>query len=152
VNLEGYIAAYIDWSPWCRPRARVWLVGMADELTELVYKGPPAFAGLLAQMLREEGLSVSYGLPEETRDLDGPMPLATVVLGVTGPLAPGIWNAVNKFRAWATRRAVPVAVQGPAELEQSTEERLTTLDRLIEQGTITEEEHAEHRARILGEL
>jgi hypothetical protein len=34
----------------------------------------------------------------------------------------------------------------------STEDRLAMLDRLREQGTITEEEHAEHRARILGEL
>ncbi|MFL6044584.1 MAG: hypothetical protein ACJ72M_05640 [Propionibacteriaceae bacterium] len=130
---------------------------MADDVTELVYKGPPAFAGLLAQMLRDEGLSVSYGPPEENTDLentdlDGPMQLATVVLLVTGPLAPGIWKAIKKFKEWATKRAVPVAVQGPAELEQSTEERLATLDRLLKQGTITEEEHGEQRTRILGEL
>jgi hypothetical protein len=29
---------------------------------------------------------------------------------------------------------------------------LEMLDRLLKEGTITEEEHAEHRARILGEL
>jgi hypothetical protein len=74
------------------------------------------------------------------------------VLAVTGPIWPSMWGAVKRFRAWATRRAVPAAVHGPAELEQSTEERLATLDRLLEQGTITEEEHAEQRTRILGEL
>jgi hypothetical protein len=37
---------------------------MADEVTEVVYEGPAAFVGLLRQMLREEGLSVSYEPPE----------------------------------------------------------------------------------------
>jgi hypothetical protein len=125
---------------------------MADEVAELTYEGPAALVGLLAQMLREEGLSVSYEPPEEGRDLQEAATPATVVLAVTGPIWPSMWRAVKRFRAWATRRAVPAAVHGPAELEQSTEERLATLDRLLEQGTITEEEHAEQRTRILGEL
>jgi hypothetical protein len=126
--------------------------GMADEVTELVYKGPPAFVGLLAQMLREEGLSVSFEPPDETRDLDGVVGLAAVVLGVTGPLTPALWKGVKRFRAWASKQGAPVAIQGPAEIEESIEERLATLDRLREQGTITEDEHAEQRKRILDEL
>lgn len=124
---------------------------MADEVTELVYEGPAAFVGLLRQMLREEGLSVSYEPPEESRDIDGPT-LATIVLAVTGPLWPSIWNGVKRFRAWVSRRGIPASVSGPAELEQSTEERLATLDRLLEEGTITAEEHAEQRKRIQNEL
>jgi hypothetical protein len=34
----------------------------------------------------------------------------------------------------------------------STEDRLVLLDRLLEQGTITDEEHATQRKRILDEL
>jgi hypothetical protein len=125
---------------------------MADEITELVYEGPTAFVGLLRQMLREEGLTVSYEPPEEGRDLDGAAQLASVVLGVTGPLWPSIWRGVKRFRAFVSKRGIPATVQGPAELEQTTEERLATLERLLEEGTITAEEHAEQRRRILEEL
>jgi hypothetical protein len=59
---------------------------MADDVTELTYEGPPASAGRLAQILRDEGLTVSYAPPEETRHVD-PFALATVVLSVTGPVS-----------------------------------------------------------------
>jgi hypothetical protein len=78
------------------------------------------------------------------------MQIVTVVLAVTGPLWPAIWNGVKKFKA--SRLGQGAKISGPPELEMPTEERLAMLDRLREQGTISGEEHAEHRERILGEL
>jgi hypothetical protein len=110
---------------------------MADEVTELVYKGP--FGWVLAQMLREEGLSVSFEPPDETSDRDGVVGLAAVSVSfeppdetrdldgvvVTGPLTPALWKGVKRFRAWASKQGAPVAIQGLAEIEESIEERLT---------------------------
>ena len=122
---------------------------MADEVTRLTYEGPPAFVGLLAQIFREEGLSVHYDPPLETRDASGAIAIATVILAVTGPIVPAIWERVKRFRDGSRSR---VAIRGSSELEQTIEERLATVDRLLEQGTISEEEHAEQRARLLNEL
>jgi hypothetical protein len=127
-----------------------WLLGMANDVIELKYEGPAAFAGFFAQLLREEGLTVGYEPPEEPRDGTG-LALAALVFAITGPVPwPAIWNAVKRFKA--SRLGKGAKISGPPELEMSTEDRLEMLDRLLKEGTITEEEHAEHRARILGEL
>jgi hypothetical protein len=127
-----------------------WLIAMADDVIELTYEGDPAFAGFFAQKLREEGLTVSCELPEESRDWTAAATLVGVVFTITGPVWPAIWNAVKKFKA--SRLGQGAKISGPPELEMSTEDRLAMLDKLLKQGAITEEEHAEHRARILGEL
>jgi hypothetical protein len=132
-----------------------WLLSIAEDVIKLTYEGDPAFAGFFAQLLREEGLSVDYEPPDEFRDLPpdqlgNVLSGAAVVFSITGPIWPAIWNAVKKFKA--SRLGRGATISGPPELEMSTEERLAMLDQLQAQGTITEEEHAEHRARILGEL
>jgi hypothetical protein len=130
-----------------------WLLGMANDVIELTYEGSPAFASFFAQLLREEGLTVSYEPPDEFRDLPPGtvMAAAALVFAITGPVPwPAIWNAVKRFKA--SRLGKGAKITGPPELEMSTEDRLALLDRLLEQGTITEEEHAEQRARILDEL
>jgi hypothetical protein len=123
---------------------------MAVDVVKLTYEGSPAFAGLFDQILREEGLTVDYEPPAEPRDETAAMEVATLVLTVTGPLWPAIWDAVRKFKAFEIGQGAKIS--GPPELEMSTEDRLAMLDRLRDQGKITAEEHALHRARILGEL
>ena len=129
-----------------------WLVAVGDDVIKLTYEGPPALAGFFAQLLREEGLTVNYEPPDESRVLPETLLVeAAMVFAITGPLPwPAIWDAVKRFGASRLGRGANIS--GPPELEMPTEDRLAMLDRLLEQGTITEEEHAEHRARILGEL
>ena len=125
---------------------------MGDDVIKLTYEGPPALAGFFAQLLREEGLTVNSEPPDESRVLPETLLVeAAMVFAITGPLPwPAIWDAVKRFGASRLGRGANIS--GPPELEMPTEDRLAMLDRLLEQGTITEEEHAEHRARILGEL
>ena len=125
---------------------------MADEVTVLTYEGSPFDVDLFAELLREEGLTVAYELPqllEEVR-LEGAWEIATVVMSVTGPLWPAVWTAIKRFKA--SRFGQRAEISGPPELELSTEDRLALLDRLRDQGTITEEEHAKQRSRILSEI
>jgi hypothetical protein len=124
---------------------------MSDDVAELTFEGSPASASFFAHLLREEGLTLDYERPEETRDeTAATMEVATLVLTVTGPLWPAIWDALRKFKAFEIGRGAKIS--GPPELEMSTEDRLAMLDRLHDEGKITDEEHAQHRARILGEL
>lgn len=129
-----------------------WLLGMSDDVIELTYEGSPAFAGFFAQLLRKEGLTVGYELPDELRDATGGVvAVAALVFAITGPVPwPAIWVAVKKFKASPLGQRAKIS--GPPELELSTEERLAMLDQLQAEGTITEGEHAKHRARILGYL
>jgi hypothetical protein len=137
----------------CCPRCRLWLgIGMADDVINLTYGGSLFDVDLFAELLREEGLTVAYELPQlsEEERTEGPWEIATVVMSVTGPLWPAVWTAIRRFKASRLRQRAEIS--GPPELELSTEDRLALLDRLRDRGKISEEEHAQHRARILGDL
>jgi hypothetical protein len=137
----------------CWPHCRLWLgIGMADDVINLTYGGSLFDVDLFAELLREEGLTVAYELPQlsEEERTEGPWEIATVVMSVTGPLWPAVWTAIRRFKA--SRLGQRAEISGPPELELSTEDRLALLDRLRDRGKISEEEHAQHRARILGDL
>jgi hypothetical protein len=137
----------------CCPHCQLWLgIGMADDVINLTYKGSPLSVGFFAQLLREEGLTVDYAMPQPTEEEQRLelWELTTVALAVTGPLWPAGWNAVRRFKG--SHLGQEGEISGPPELELSTEDRLAILDRLRDQCKITEEEHVQHRARILGEL
>jgi hypothetical protein len=135
------------------PHCQLWLgIGMADDVINLTYKGSPLSVDFFAQLLREEGLTVDYAMPQPTEEEQRLelWDLTTAALAVTGPLWPAVWNAVKRFKG--SHLGQEGEISGPPELELSTEDRLAILDRLRDQGKITEEEHVQHRARILGEL
>ena len=56
---------------------------------------------------------------------------------------------VQKFRQ---EFGADAQIEGLTESMQSVEERLAAVDRLLADGKITPEEHAQQRARILNEL
>jgi hypothetical protein len=118
------------------------------DATRFTYVGRPAYAGVLAQELETRGLSVHYQPPVETKDFASAMTVAAVVFAVTGPVK----DIVAGVRAFTTRFA-GTRVEGlPDDEGPSVEARLALLDELKANGTITEEEHAKQRDRILGEL
>jgi hypothetical protein len=62
------------------------VVPVTEGLTrKLLYSGPPAYIGLVAQLLCDEGVEVAYAPPVETRDAMGALAVVTVVLAATGP-------------------------------------------------------------------
>src|SRR5829696_4144254 len=93
----------------------------------LTYRGGVRGISMLAQMLEEQGVSVWYTPPRETRDMTGP----------------------PRFRQQFGARAQIVGLPEP---KQSVEERLAALDQLLADGKITPEEHTQQRTRILNEL
>lgn len=116
--------------------------------TQFTYVGPPAYASALAQELDTQGLSADYAPPYETKDLATAMAAVSVVFSVTGSV-PDIVSCVRAF----TSRFEGTSVQGlPVEQEQTIQERLATVDKLLDDGAVTREEHAEQRKRILSEL
>jgi hypothetical protein len=121
---------------------------MADDTTHLTYEGPPPYVGALAQMLEEEGVTVEYTPPHETRDLSSALAIVAVVLTATGS-ARDIAAGIQRFRERFGSRA---QVRGLPEQRQTPGERLAEVDRLHKEGSITDEERAEQRSRILGEL
>ncbi|MCU1615069.1 MAG: hypothetical protein JWO98_2609 [Frankiales bacterium] len=76
-----------------------------DEVSEFIasrphgiaYKGHPGLAGLLAQMLREQGIRVEYEPPMEHRDLPGAAQEVVVNLITWGAIAT-IKGVIAKFR------------------------------------------------------
>lgn len=118
------------------------------DATRFTYIGRPAYAAALAQELETRGVAVHYQPPVETKDFGSAMTAVAVVFAVTGPLK----DIVAGVRAFTTRFA-GTRVEGlPQDEAPSVEERLVHLDELKANGTITEEEHAKQRDRILGEL
>jgi hypothetical protein len=103
---------------------------------------------MLAQMLEEQGVSVQYATPRETRDMTEAAAIVVVVLSATGDIH-DISAAVQKFRQKFGARA---QIEGLSEPKQSVEERLAAADRLLADGKITPEEHKQQRTRILNEL
>jgi len=76
------------------------------------------------------------------------MAAVSVVFSVTGSL-PEIAACVRSF----TARFAGTRVEGlPAEESQTVPERLSTLDKMRDDGVISAEEHLEQRHRILGEV
>lgn len=118
------------------------------DVTRFTYIGPPAYAGALAQELEAQGLSVDYQPPMETKDLALTMSAVAVVFAATGPIK-DIVSSVSAFKA----RFAGARVEGlPDDEGPSLRERLADLDELTADGAITPDEHAQQRARILGEL
>lgn len=118
------------------------------DVTRFTYIGRPAYANALAHELETRDLSVHYQPPIETKDFGAAMAAVAVVFAVTGPLK----DIVAGVRAF-TARFAGTRIEGlPHEESPSVEERLVRLDELKANGTITQEEHAKQRDRILGEL
>jgi hypothetical protein len=86
--------------------------------------------------------------PFETRDLSSALAIVAVVLTATGS-ARDIAAGIQRFRERFGSRA---QVRGLPEQRQTPGERLAEVDRLHKEGSITDEERAEQRSRILGEL
>ncbi len=118
------------------------------DATRFTYIGRPAYAHALAEELETRGLSVNYQPPVETKDFASAMSVVAVAFAATGPVK----DIVAGARAFMARFA-GTRVEGlPDDEGASLRERLGRLDELKADGTITAEEHAEQRARILGEL
>jgi hypothetical protein len=103
---------------------------------------------MLAQMLEEQGVSVQYAMPRETRDLTEAAAIVVVVVAATGNIH-DIAAAVQRFRQQFGSHA---QIEGVPEPKQSVEERLAAVDRLLADGEITPDEHKQQRTRILNEL
>ncbi len=121
------------------------------EITRLTYVGPPAHVSALAEELeKNQGLTVRYRPPGETRDLATALAAVSVLLAATGPVSSivsGVQRFLKRFSQHARRRGVPEDQSPPG-----IRERLAHIDELKAAGTITADEHAEQRARILREL
>lgn len=118
------------------------------DTTRFTYIGPPAYAGALAQELESHGLSADYQPPFETKDAATAMAAVAVVFAVTGPIK----DVLAGVRAF-TARFQGTRVEGlPDQERRGVAERLADVDKLLADGAISTDEHAQQRARILGEL
>src|SRR5512133_2630349 len=120
---------------------------MESDTVRLTYRGGVRGVSMLAQMLEEQGVSVQYAPPRETRDMTEAAAIVVVVLSATGNIH-DITAAVQKFR----QKFGGAQIEGLPEPKQSVEERLAAADRLLADGKITPEEHKQQRTRILNEL
>ena len=121
---------------------------MKSDTVRLTYRGGVRGISMLAQMLEEQGVSVWYTPPRETRDMTEAAAIVVVVLSATGNMH-DIAAAVQRFRQQFGARA---QIEGLPEPKHSVEERLAAVDQLLADGKITQEEHAQQRTRILNEL
>jgi hypothetical protein len=121
---------------------------MESDTVRLTYRGGVRGVSMLAQMLEEQGVSVQYATPRETRDMTEAAAIVAVVLSATGNIH-DIAGVVQKFTQKFGGNA---QIEGLPESMQSVEERLAAVDRLLANGKITPEEHAQQRTRILNEL
>lgn len=117
-------------------------------VTRFTYIGPPAYASALAQEMEAKDLSVDYQPPMETKDLATAMSAVAVVFAATGPIK----EIVSSVRAFKERFAGTCVEGLPEDEGPSLRERLAHLDELKAGGAVTEDEHAQQRARILDEL
>jgi hypothetical protein len=121
---------------------------MESDTVRLTYRGGVRGVSMLAQMLEEQGVSVRYTPPRETRDMTEAAAIVVVVLSATGnihDIAAAVQMFMQKFGSHAQ-------IEGLPEPKQSVEERLAAVDQLLADGKITPEEHAQQRTRILNEL
>jgi hypothetical protein len=121
---------------------------MGSTTVRLTYRGGARGVSMLAQMLEEQSVSVQYATPRETRDMTEAAAIVVVVLSATGNIH-DIAEVVEKFRR---KFGADAQIEGLPESRQSVEERLAAVDRLLANGKITPEEHAQQRTRILNEL
>jgi hypothetical protein len=121
---------------------------MESDTVRLTYRGGVRGVNMLAQLLEEQGVSVQYVTPQQTRDRTEAPTIVTVVLSATGNIR-DIAGVVQKFRQ---KFGADAQIEGLPESMQSVEERLAAVDRLLADGKITADEHAHQRTRILNEL
>jgi hypothetical protein len=121
---------------------------MESDTVRLTYRGGVRGVSMLAQMLEEQGVSVQYATPRETRDMTEAAAIVVVVLSATGNIH-DIAAAVQEFRQ---KFGANAQIEGLPEPKQSVEERLAAVDRLLADGKIAPEEHKQQRTRILNEL
>jgi hypothetical protein len=121
---------------------------MESDTVRLTYRGGVRGVSMLAQMLEEQGVSVQYATPRETRDMTEAAAIVVAVLSATGDIH-DIAVAVQRFRQEFGSHA---QIEVLPELKQSVKERLAAVDRLLADGKISPEEHAQQRTRILNEL
>jgi hypothetical protein len=121
---------------------------MESDTVRLTYRGGVRGVSMLAQMLEEQGVSVRYTPPRETRDMTEAAAIVAVVLSATGNIH-DIAAAVQRFRQ---KFGSDAQIEGLPEPKQSVEVRLAAVDQLFADGKITPEEHAQQRTRILNEL
>lgn len=119
---------------------------MANDRVQVTYKGSAPFASLLAQKLKEAGLSVSYEPPTEQRDLESVIELVRITFEVIGD-GSIVWSVVRTFKSRFPR----AEIEAPPAPELTLEERLARVDDLLERGVITQQEHDRQRARIQDE-
>lgn len=130
--------------------------GNTSLTTRITYQGPPTLAGVLAQMLREEGqCEVDYRPPQETRDALGAagLAVATVQLLVqTTGTDERIKKVVNKFLQRFSRAQPQVQID---EQSTDTEARTSIADEIAKlaslhiDGHLTDQEFSEAKARVL---
>lgn len=118
-----------------------------DTPLRLTYVGPAPYASALAQELEEHGVSAEYDPPFERKDLSTALDAVAVLFAVTGPIG-GVVAGVRAFRA----RHQGTLVEGLPEEASEVRDRLARVDALLSDGSISAEEHAAQRARILDEL
>ena len=70
---------------------------MESDTVRLTYRGGVRGVSMLAQMLEEQGVSVQYATPRETRDMTEAAAIVVVVLSATGNIH-DIAAAVQEFR------------------------------------------------------
>lgn len=99
--------------------------------------------------MRTRGFSVDYEEPTEKRNLESVVELTAAVITVKDYVLPGVIAGARRI----TKRFKSSRVEGlPDEESLSVKDRLELLDLLKSEGTITEEEYAQQRARILGDM
>lgn len=121
---------------------------MESDTVRLTYRGGVRGVSMLAQMLEEQGVSVRYALPRETRDMTEAAAIVVVAVSVTGDID-DIAAVVQRF---SQKFGSDAQIEGLPEPKRSVEERLAAVDQLLADGKITPEEHAQQRTRILNEL
>lgn len=119
------------------------------EPLRFTYVGPARGAHMLATELRSIGCQPDYETPMERRDFQTAMDITSVIFTVLGS-GPEI---IDRVRQWVTRHP-EAEVRGLPDsgAQTSIEARLDRAKALLDNGVISEEEHAEHRSRILGDL
>jgi hypothetical protein len=133
----------------CRLGAPLCLASrMESDTVRLTYRGGVRGVSMLVQMLEEQGVSVQYAMPRETRDMTEAAAIVAVVLSATGNIH-DIAAAVQRFRQ---KFGSDAQIEGLPEPTQSVEVRLAAVDQLFADGKITPDEHKQQRTRILNEL
>jgi hypothetical protein len=108
----------------------------------------PSLKSSRAQELEAHGASAEYEAPYETKDLATALSVVVGAFAVTGPLT-DILAGVRAFKD----PFLGTQIKGlPEEAGRSIKERVTHLDELHADGSISADEHAQQRNRMLNEL